>query len=354
EMGVRTVTEGVSADDGPLIDDEVVVTADVDGDCFVQATPTCPDCTTPDPGTDDFDVSIESVDNSGFPTVEVTARIDTTAGGNGDLDASNFGICEETVDGLGDGFCGQTIQAVRFGGEQEETLADIMFVLDTSGSMIGSKIDSAKDGAIQLVGGDTDRTNDANAGGFDPTVNAGLVEFDGDATLVSPLGTDQNQLEDDIAGLTGGGTTDLGAGISTANTELQNSQSNRANAPDFMIVLGNGDTSNGAGPADTAKNNGTTIFGIAYGDGASVTDFEDISGEVPSDPNYQDYTFDADQDDITTIFDEIGQEIFGTYTIEYETANFATDGTDRNVRVYVDDPSAGDADTTGSYTSPSS
>jgi hypothetical protein len=34
EMGVRTVTEGVSADDGPLIEDEVVVTADVDGDCF--------------------------------------------------------------------------------------------------------------------------------------------------------------------------------------------------------------------------------------------------------------------------------------------------------------------------------
>lgn len=322
--------------------------------CGDEGEPECPDCEVPDPGEDDFDVTIESIDDSAFPTVEATARVDTEAGGAGDLEASDFQLCEETVGGLGHGYCGQEIEDVAFGGEQEETLADIMFVIDTSGSMSGSKIDNAKDGAITLVGGDTDTDNDANDGGFDPTVNVGLVEFSSSASLVSSLGTDQNDVEADIEGLGASGGTDVGDGIDEAQDEFDSSENNRDNAPDFMIVLGNGDTSGGESAATAAKNAGTTIYGIAYGSGAEVDDFSAISGEVPNDPDYEDYTFDADEDDITNIFDEIGQEIFGTYTLEYETANFATDGNDRNVLVYVDDPDEGDADATGSYTAPSS
>jgi hypothetical protein len=229
--------------------------------------------------------------------------------------------------------------------------------------MGGTKIENAREGAISLVGGDTDTTNDATQGGFDPTVNIGLTEYDDSATTPAPLGTDQNTVEDEMAALSGNGGTELGEGISTANEQFFTDPNasppdfslgpnNRSNAPDFMIVLGNGDTSGGKGPADDAKNNGVTIFGIAYGSGASVSDFEDISGEEPSDPDYQDYTFDADTDDITNIFSQIGEEIFGTYTIEYETANCEADGNDRNVKVYVDDPDEGDADEIGSYTAP--
>ncbi len=370
EVGVRTVTKGISADDTPLVDGEVTVIADVDGDCFGDSgpgtcTPECPSPTNPDPGTDDFGVTIETINKSAFPTVEVTTRVDTTAGGNGNIPDDNFSIDESTPNGLGSGFCGQTIERVTFGGEQEETLADIMFVIDTSGSMGGSKIDSAKGGAIELIGGDTDLSDDANDGGFDPTVDVGAVEFASSATLVEPLGTDQNTVESSIDALSAGGGTTLGAGIREANEQFfldPNDQSpdfslgpnNRSGVPDFMIVLGNGDTSGGKDPADDAKNNGVTIFGIAYGSGASVSDFSEISGEEPSDPDYEDFTFDADQDDITEIFGQIGEEIFGTYTIEYETANCEEDGLDRNVEVYVDDPNEGDADATGSYTAPSS
>ncbi|QAU13656.1 VWA domain-containing protein [Halorubrum sp. BOL3-1] len=330
-----------------------------DDDC----TPECPAPTNPDPGTDDFDVTVESIDDSGFPTVEATTRVDTTAGGNGDLVADDFSIDEKTVGGLGSGFCGQTIQNVTFGGQQEETFADVMFVMDTSSSMTfeSGKFQSAKDGAVSLIGGDIDRTNDANADGFDSTVNVGLSEYESSATTPASLGTDQNTVEDEIDALVSSGSTDLGAGISAANDEFFTDPSNgdfslgsnnRSGVPDFMIVLGNGDTSGGKPPADDAKNNGVTIFGIAYGSGASVADFEDISGEEPSDPDYQDFTFDADQDDITDIFDKIGEEIFGTYTIEYETANCEEDGNDRDVKVYVDDPDEGDADDIGSYTAP--
>lgn len=327
-------------------------------------TPECPSPTNPDPGTDDFGVTIETIDKSAFPTVEVTTRVDTTAGGNGNiLPDGKFSIDESTPNGIGTGFCGQTIESVTFGGQQQETLADVMFVIDTSGSMGGTKIENAREGAISLVGGDTDTNNDATQGGFDPTVNVGLTEYDSSASTPAPLGTDQNTVENEMSQLSGFGGTDLGNGISTANEQFFTDPNasppdfslgpnNRSNAPDFMIVLGNGDTSGGKAPADDAKNNGVTIFGIAYGDNASVSDFEDISGEEPSDPDYQDYTFDADTDDITNIFQQIGEEIFGTYTIEYETANCEEDGLDRNVEVYVDDPNEGDADATGSYVAP--
>ena len=324
-------------------------------------TPECPSPTNPDPGTDDFPVTIETIDKSAFPTVEVTTRVDTTAGGNGNIPDDNFSIDESTPNGIGTGFCGQTIESVTFGGQQQETLADVMFVIDNSGSMSGSKIQNAREGAIELVGGDADTTNDATQGGFDPTVNVGLVSYTSTANTPASLGTDQNTVENEMSQLSGFDGTDLGAGISAANDEFFTDPStgdftlgpnNRSDAPDFMIVLGNGDTSGGKAPADDAKNNGVTIFGIAYGGGASVSDFSEISGEEPSDPDYQDYTFDADTDDITDIFQQIGEEIFGTYTIEYETANCEEDGLDRNVEVYVDDPNAGDADATGSYVAP--
>jgi predicted ribosomally synthesized peptide with SipW-like signal peptide len=325
-----------------------------------ECDPECPSPTNPDPGTDDFGVTIETIDKSAFPTVEVTTRVDTTAGGNGNIPDGNFSIDEETPDGIGTGLCGQTIKSVTFGGQQQETFADVMFVIDTSGSMSGDKIENAREGAISLVGGDTDTNNDATQGGFDPTVNVGLTEYDSSATTPAPLGTGQNTVEDEMANLTGFGGTSLGAGIREANEQFfidPNSlppdfalgPNNRSGVPDFMIVLGNGDTSGGKDPADDAKNNGVTIFGIAYGSGASVSDFSEISGEEPSDPDYQDYTFDADTDDITDIFDQIGEEIFGTYTIEYETANCEEDGLDRNVKVYVDDPNEGDAEDTESY-----
>ena len=86
-MGLRTETFGVDANaDGALFSGEIVLTADVNGNCFgqqTQCTPECPTATNPDPGTDDFGVSIEGIDTSNFPTVGLTTRVETQAGGDG-------------------------------------------------------------------------------------------------------------------------------------------------------------------------------------------------------------------------------------------------------------------------------
>ena len=334
EIGVRTVTKGVDAADTPLVDGEVALTADVDGDCFEDVVaPECVECDAGE-GSEEF-LTIENLDTSAFPEIEATVRVDTDAGGDGDLDESNFTVCEDRG---GEEF-GQT-ETVTFAGEDEGAEADVMLVLDTSGSMSGQKLTDAQNGAKELV--DT----------LGPGVNVGLVEFDSSATTPQGLTSDKQAVRDAIDALTAGGGTNIGTGIDAAQDEFD--ANGRAGVPKFMVVLGNGDTSGGEQPATDAKNAGTAIYGIAYGSGASVDDFEDIVGEEPNDPDWPDFAFDADQDDITQIFEDIGQIISGTYAVEYVTCNPEEDGSTRDVLIYVDDPAEGDADETESYTAPTS
>jgi hypothetical protein len=135
-------------------------------------------------------------------------------------------------------------------------------------------------------------------------------------------------------------------------------------------VLGNGDTSGGEISANNAKNDGTTIYGIAYGSGVSLSAFEYIVGEVPTgrdsqdsasdldedrwDPDWEDYAYDVGTDDIASIFEDIGEIISGTYSLTYTTCNPDADGSTRDVLVHVDDSDAGVSTATETYTEPSS
>ena len=377
-IGVRTRTYGLS-DGAELLsdlDNMVSIVADVNLDCDgtplpEPEDPVCPDCTAPDPVTDDFAVTIDDIDDAAFPFVEVTTRVDTTAAGNGDLTASNFEICEETVAGSVSGFCGQTVDSVTFTGGDEDEAADVMLAMDTSGSMGDSvgdgsgdtKLERAQSGAKTLV--DELPSN----------ANIGLVEYRGDSNsaifndpVVNTLATldaTKTEVKTQIDNLFALGGTPLAEGINEAQAELDSSRSDPT-TPDFLVVLSNGDPDpNDEGPsrqaARDARNvsdlnnsgDGSTLITIAYGDDANVNLAEDLS----SPPKVDDGTIDSQDEnaflgtpgDIDGVFENIGQIISGTYILEYETTNPLDSGTTRNVRVYVDDPSEGDADETGSY-----
>ncbi len=375
-IGVRTRTYGLS--DGAellsALDNMVTVVADVNIDCDgtplpEPEDPVCPDCTAPDPGTDDFAVTIDDIDDAAFPFIEVTTRVDTTAAGNGSLTASDFDICEETEDGSVSGFCGQTVDNVTFTGGEEDEAADVMLAMDASGSMdepaegffSSTKLDRAQMGAKALVDE------------LPSEVNIGLVTFRTDGTFdLTPkvekpadLTASATDVKNAVDNITADGGTPLGEGIDVAQAELDSPRSDPT-TPDFLVVLSNGDPDpNTEGPsrqaARDARNvsdlndsgNGSTLITIAYGDDANVNLAEDLS----SPPKVDDDTID-DQDEnaflgtpgnIDAVFENIGQIISGTYILEYETTNPVDPGTTRNVRVYVDDPNAGDADGTGSY-----
>jgi hypothetical protein len=356
-VGIYTDTFGLtSADVDTLLEDlndEISIRAnaecpDVEDDPG-QSGPECQPCNVSESdGSGDF-LTIENLDTGDFPEITATARVETSAGKDGNLTAANFSICETFG---GDKF-GQD-PSVAFAGEDEAAKADVMIVMDTSGSMGGTKIDNAKSGAKTLV--DT----------LGPGVNIGLVEFTDSATRVSGLTPDHGSIKTAIGTLTAGGGTDIGSGIDRAQTELDN---NGRDVPRYMVVLGNGDTSGGEISANNAKNKGTTIYGIAYGMGVSLSAFEYIVGEVPtgrdpqdsvsdldedrSDPDWKDYAYDAGEDDISSKFQDIGEIISGTYSITYTTCNPDTDGSMRDVLVHVDDPE-GVSTATETYTAPSS
>ncbi|MEF8855955.1 MAG: vWA domain-containing protein [Haloplanus sp.] len=194
------------------------------------------------------------------------------------------------------------------GGGRTGGAADVVIVMDTSGSMAGSKIDNAKQGAKDLV--DAVGSN----------VNVGLVQFTTAASIESQLGTSKSQTKTDIDSLSAGGGTNMGSGISLGEDLLRGNAGSgaRSGVNKVLVVLSNGISSTGRSEATTAKNAGTTIYGIAYGSGADQDLIEDISSppklETPPSEDgvitdQDEFAFVADQTDISSVFTGIGGQI---------------------------------------------
>lgn len=189
----------------------------------------------------------------------------------------------------------------EFGNLCEAVPQDTMLVLDRSGSMFGSKLQAAKNGATEFI--DRLTTND----------RCGLVSFANDVTLDEGLTDDFDAAKTSVDSLNAGGGTDVGGGVQAARDELNNN--GRSDATPVMVVLSNGLDNYGADPiaaADAAKNDGIRLITIAYGGTAAEDQLEAMASE-PKDEN----AFVADQDDISDIFETITQEICPT-TIEID------------------------------------
>ncbi|WP_178916370.1 VWA domain-containing protein [Natronomonas gomsonensis] len=340
-IGIKTNTVGLTSAEADTIlepvGDDINLRADSECPDGVEQPPQeneCVPCSVSESdGNEDF-LTIESVDDSNFPEVTVTARVETDAGGDGDLKAEDFTLCETFE---GDNF-GQD-PTVAFAGEDERAEADVMILMDTSGSMDDEdgKFPNAKDGAETLVN---------NLG---PGVNVGLAQFprDGsgtpDAEVLDPLGTDKTDIKSSIDSLTADGGTPMEDGINVSQQELEN---NGRDVPAFMVVLANGVesfSSDAKAAANTAKGDGTTIISIAYGDDAD----EELMLGISSPPKNGDdddaiqagdeNAFVGGQDDIANIFEDIGEIISGTYALTYQTCNPDPSDSTREVLLHVED-----------------
>lgn len=148
---------------------------------------------------------------------------------------------------------------IRQGGKEGEG-ADVMLVVDTSGSMsTGTRMDDAIDGAKTFID-----NLDTGAGDY-----AGLVEFDSNASLVSGLTQNFGSLKNDIDGLTPGSFTNMSQGVDFARSELNASP---RTGPKVIVFLGDGEanrTNRGGDPtqdaidaAQDAKDEGTDVYTI--------------------------------------------------------------------------------------------
>jgi Ca-activated chloride channel homolog len=124
--------------------------------------------------------------------------------------------------------------------------ASIMLVMDVSGSMASTDLDpnrivAAKDAAQEFLDSLPDR------------MRVGLVSFSDYATLVTPLTTDKEIVDEALENLRVRGGTAMGDGMAVALDQIDIERQAGQQVPASMLVLSDGETNRGAPPEQVAQ-----------------------------------------------------------------------------------------------------
>ncbi|XP_066292988.1 complement factor H-like [Branchiostoma lanceolatum] len=151
--------------------------------------------------------------------------------------------------------------------------ADIIFVLDYSGSMFGDippVIDFVKELVDRFVIGDTVARVGILRYSSSPMLEFHLNEYDNKAVLLAAI--------DPLSTIAPGGGTATGAALTyVANTMLLTMNGNRADAPDVVIVLTDGYSADVSGPASVLHGMGVQTFAIGVGSCVNNAQLHDIA-----------------------------------------------------------------------------
>ncbi len=118
---------------------------------------------------------------------------------------------------------------LRIEGKDKPVTSDIILVIDTSGSMSGSKLTAAKSAANSFI--------DTLLKPGNTTTNIGLVSFETTVTLESGLTNDAASLKTKVNALTAGGGTFTQAGVKQAEAMLANSTADHKH----IVLLSDGE-----------------------------------------------------------------------------------------------------------------
>ncbi|MEZ3117423.1 VWA domain-containing protein [Halobaculum sp. MBLA0147] len=249
--------------------------------------------------TGEVTISLHLCDNPGY--VELFGAI-TGEGDNGqnDPEIDAEGIDTDDVSELPDEIqvcvwydedCDNVFEPTGTGERNE---LEVALVSDTSGSMrqeINDLIAAATDFVDNLSSPD----------------EAAAVSFSSGASLDQELTTDYQAVKDAIDDYTAGGTTNMTAGIDTAEAELLGGTNATAGASKVMIVLSDGSpnsSSSAAAAAADARNAGIRIFTIALGAGAAAGFLETQIASSPDDAFVA-----PDPADLDTVYGEIAEVV---------------------------------------------
>ena len=175
-------------------------------------------------------------------------------------------------------------------GEQQEL--EVALVSDVSGSMsqeIGDLQFAAKSFVDNLSSPD----------------EAAAISFSSSASLDQELTTNYQAVKDAIDTYNAGGTTNMTAGIGTAEDELLTGTNASVGASKAMILLSDGSPNNAStaeSAATAAKTAGIRIFTIALGNGAATSFLENSIATSPDDAFIA-----PDPEDLDTVYAEIAQ-----------------------------------------------
>lgn len=191
---------------------------------------------------------------------------------------------------------GETVELrLRFEGQCPEQTpeSDILLVLDRSGSMLGDKLQAARDSAHAFL----DEVDFARN-------RVGLVAFSHEAELVQGLTDDLAALHAAVDRVTAVGGTDIASGLSLAHSELAGAR-HRPSARRTIVLLtdGNSDLRSAVGSALAAKLTGTWLFTIGLGEDVN----RDLLRRLASSPG--DCYLAPTSEDLTRVYTDIGRRI---------------------------------------------
>lgn len=195
----------------------------------------------------------------------------------------------------------QTVYAIQDVWQNARKDVNLVMLLDTSGSMRGSKIDSMREAAVQFVAqmGDEDRLT--------------IIAFSTEPNLLVEgiqVGPNRNKLTNAIRDLDANGDTTLFDAIGDGATSI--ARTNNSSMTNAMVVLSDGQDTRSYRYSfnqeliDTATGNNTTIFTIAYGGDAD----EGVLGQLAISGNGNFYR--GDEASIAAIYDEMSAAFGGS------------------------------------------
>ncbi|HIU69604.1 MAG TPA: VWA domain-containing protein [Candidatus Scubalenecus merdavium] len=182
--------------------------------------------------------------------------------------------------------------------EEEFSGLDVVFVIDSSGSMSSNdynelRLEAAKQFVAKL--GDKDR--------------AAVIDFDNYASLYQAFTSDHEALNNAIDRIDDSGGTNLSSGISLAINQFTSDAYDRTDAAKYIIFLTDGDGSYSTSYTQTAANNGITIYTIGLGSGVRESTLRSIAEGTGGK-----YYFASTPDVLLGIYNEISLE-----TVDYQT-----------------------------------
>ncbi len=180
--------------------------------------------------------------------------------------------------------------------------ADIVLVLDRSGSMQGAPLAALKSGANQFVDIIDEGTDGALDGVIANGSRVGVVSFADNATVNQPLTGSAGSVKSAVNSLVAAGGTNHEAAITTAQSQLAGGSSN-----DIMIIFTDGRTTVGgdaSNEAAAARAAGTEIFVIGLGD-VNQAELADWA----TDPDSSHLFITPSASDVEAIFQAIGAAV---------------------------------------------
>lgn len=178
---------------------------------------------------------------------------------------------------------------------------DIVLVLDVSGSMEGTPIQETQKASANFI--DTILGEEARIG---------IVAYDDSTYKLSDFSVNKRNLTDAVAGIYGGGGTNIEAGLSEAHAMLNESSAKKK----IIVLMSDGEPNNGKegddliAYADKIKSNDIVIYTLGFFDslGSNKSSAQRLMEELASDGCHYEV---ANADDLVFFFEDMADQING-------------------------------------------